>query len=312
VSRGRRSSEEELIARFLRPFSRGERVSVGPGSDCAAVRVARGQELVSTTDALVEGVHFDFRWFSPAEVGHKALAVNLSDLAAAGAKPRWFLCALGIPPREASRAPGIARGMARLARAFGCSLIGGNVSAAKEWSITITALGESPKARSRLGAKPGDALVVCGRLGSAAAGLRALRQGLRAPASALRAQRTPAPLVAEGIAARGFASAAIDVSDGFLLDLGRLCAASGAGAEVDCDALPLGKGATLRDALSGGEDYALLLAVPRAKLSGLRRAVAFAEVGRFSRATGIRMTRGGRPLAPPSIVGFDHLRPHKG
>jgi thiamine-monophosphate kinase len=309
VTRGRRGgSEEALIARFLRPFAAGERVSLGPGSDCAAIRVARGQELVSTTDALVEGVHFDFRWFSPAEVGHKALAVNLSDLAAAGAKPRWFLCALGIPPGGASRAPGIARGMARLARAFGCGLIGGNVSRASEWSITITALGESPKARSRIGAKPGDALVVCGRLGSAAAGLRALRQGRRGAPSALRAQRRPVPLVAEGIAARGLASAGIDVSDGFLLDLGRLCAASGVGAEVDCGALPVGAGASLEDALAGGEDYALLLAVPRRKLARLRRAVAFAEVGRFTRPGGVRLTKAGRSLPSPSVPGFDHLQ----
>jgi thiamine-monophosphate kinase len=311
-----RSSEGELVAAFLAPFSAGERVVIGPGSDCAAVGVARGQKLVSTTDALIEGVHFDWRWFSAEQVGHKALAVNLSDLAAAGATPRWFLCALGMPPRQAERASGIARGMARLARRHGCALVGGNVSAARDWSITITALGEAPQPRSRIGARPGDALFVCGKLGAAAAGLRMLR-GARgaAPgsAAAMRAQRMPSPLVEAGLAARRFASCAIDVSDGFLRDLSRLCAASGVGAEVDCDALPVGPGASLEDALSGGEDYALLFAIPKHRSPGFRSALrAFPaspsfEVGRFSEAQGLRLSERGRPRALPTVTGFDHL-----
>jgi thiamine-monophosphate kinase len=301
-------SEEKLIARFLAPFSPGLGVTLGPGSDCAAVRVARGQQLVSTTDALIEGVHFDWRWFSPAQVGHKALAVNLSDLAAAGATPRWFLCALAIPAGEASRAAGIARGMAGLAQLHGCALIGGNVTAAREWSITITALGEAAKPRSRIGARPGDALVVCGQLGNAAAGLRALRNGSSAPAAALRAQRTPAPLVEAGLRARGLATAAIDVSDGFLRDLQRLCKASSVGAEVDCDKLPSGSAASLEEALTGGEDYALLFAVPQRKLPALQRATACIEVGRFSEQRGVRLVEHGQPRPLPRSPGFDHLQ----
>jgi thiamine-monophosphate kinase len=320
-------SEEKLIARFLAPFTSNaarlrappvagkagssafERVTIGPGSDCAAVKVARGQQLVSTTDALVEGVHFDWRWFSGAQVGHKALAVNLSDLAAAGATPRWFLCALGIPSGQASRAAGIARGMARLAQLHGCALIGGNVSAANEWSITITALGEAPKPRSRIGVRPGDALVVCGQLGNAATGLRALRSGSGASPAALRAQRTPSPLIEAGLLARGLATAAIDVSDGFLRDLQRLCKASSVGAEVDCDALPIGRAATLEDALSGGEDYALLFSVPQRRLPALHEAVQCFEVGRFSREPGVRLIEHSRPRALPKSLGFDHLQP---
>jgi thiamine-monophosphate kinase len=298
------ASEADLIARFLAPFPRGERVVIGPGSDCAAVKVARGQQLVSTTDALVSGVHFDWRWFTAPQVGHKALAVNLSDLAAAGAAPRWFLCALGVPAREAARASGIARGMARLAQLHGCALIGGNVTAAREWSITITALGEAPRPRSRMGARPGDALVVCGELGGAAADLRALRKGSRGKHPA---QRAPSPLVQAGLLARGLATAAIDVSDGFLRDLGRLCEASQVGAEVSCDLLPAGSAATLQDALSGGEDYALLFSVPQPKLASLRKFVDCHEIGRFTASRGLRLTEAGRPRALPRARGFDHL-----
>ena len=161
-------SEFELIDAFLAPFGGGE----GVGSDCAALSVRPGHQLVGTTDALVEGVHFDLRRFTPEDVGHKALAVNLSDLAAAGAKPRWFLCALGVPRRGATLAPRMARGMAALARRSGCAIVGGNVTRSRDWSLTITALGEARRALTRWGARPGDALAVIGSLGDAAAGLR--------------------------------------------------------------------------------------------------------------------------------------------
>ena len=310
-------SETTLIEAFLRPFDGGGAgVRVGPGSDCAVVQPARGQRLVATTDAVVEGVHFDRRWFTPEDVGHKALAVNLSDLAAAGARPRWFLCALGVPPLEpgAGRyAARMARGMAALARAHGCAIVGGNVSAASEWSVTITALGEARRPLTRAGGRPGDALVVTGRLGDAAAALRLLRarallppagrdplrardEAIRttrqsaaargtaresAPAPSRRSQRAqlrPTPLVEAGLAAAGLANAAIDVSDGLLRDLAHLCAQSGCGAAVECSALPVGPLALaapdpLALALSGGEDYALLFAVRPRRLSALLRAI---------------------------------------
>ena len=246
--------------------------------------------------------------FSPEDVGWKALAVNLSDLAAAGARPRWFLCALGVPRvagalRVASR---MARGMAPLARRFDCALVGGNVTRATEWSLTLTALGEARRPLMRTGARPGDALVVVGKLGDAAAGLRGSHWGLRA-------QRRPEPLVREGMAAGRFASASIDVSDGFLRDLGHLCEMSSCGAVVEVRGLPLGPAARARPdglelALSGGEDYALLLSVPRRKLAALRRAVGCAEVGRIVRGSGVRLTEGGAPRALPRVAGFDHLR----
>jgi thiamine-monophosphate kinase len=304
------STEFELIEAFLRPFPRGEDVRLGPGSDCAAVSVARGMQLVATTDAVVEGVHFDLRRFSPEDVGWKALAVNLSDLAAAGARPRWFLCALGVPRsgRAGQLARRVSRGMAPLARKFACALIGGNVTRASEWSLTITALGEARRPLSRSGARPGDALIVAGVLGDAAAGLRPYPSPI-----ASRAQRRPNPLVREGLIAAAHASAAIDVSDGFLQDLGHLCQASAVGAVVECSSLPLGKAArALPDgmelALGGGEDYALLLSVPRQKLGALRKKLSFAEVGRIVPAKGIQLTELGQPRPLPRRAGFDHLK----
>ena len=298
-------SESALIDAFLAPFGGG----LGVGSDCAAVRVGRGLKLVATTDAVVEGVHFTLPGFSPEEVGWKALAVNLSDLAAAGARPRWFLCALGVPrsPRALPLAVRMARGMAQLARRFDCALVGGNVTRAKEWSLTLTALGEARRPLMRTGARPGDALVLVGKLGDAAAGLRGARRGLAA-------QRRPAPLVAEGLVAARFASASIDVSDGFLRDLGHLCQQSRCGAEVEVTELPIGPAARSRRdglelALTGGEDYALLYAVPQKRLAALRRALRCAVVGRITRGRNITLKKNGLRQPLPTLAGYDHLKP---
>ena len=304
------SSEFDLIDEFLRPFPRGSGVRIGPGSDCAALAVRPGLQLVVSTDAVVDHVHFDLRRFSPEDVGWKALAVNLSDLAAAAARPRWFLCALGVPrsSRTLQIARRIARGMAPLARRFSCALVGGNVTAAKEWSVTITAMGEARRPLSRRGARAGDALVVVGTLGDAAAGLRPYPA-----AAAIRAQRRPAPLVRDGLVAGGFASAAIDVSDGFLQDLGHLCRESRVGAVVECSALPLGRAARalpfgMELALGGGEDYALILSVPRSRLPALRKRLKVAEVGRVIRGSSIHLTELGQPRPLPRRTGFDQMR----
>lgn len=352
--RARPSAERSLIDAFLRPFGRARNatraagIEVGAGlSDCAVLRPSPGMQLVATTDAVVEGVHFDRRWFSPEDIGWKALAVNLSDLAAAGARPRWFLCALGVPrgvKGAEACASRMARGMAVLARRHGCAIAGGNVTAASEWSVTITALGEARHPLTRKGARPGDALVVAGKLGDAALALAIARRhflrsaqdplrvrdevssGVRHPARgagsttlpaltrrSLRAQLRPTPLVEQGLAAAKLASAAIDVSDGFLGDLAQLAHASGCGAVVDCAALPLGPAARrspdgLSLALSGGEDYALLFAVPRARLQRLLEATDGVEVGRFVRGSGIELTELGVPRPLPADLGFDHLR----
>ncbi|HWE24264.1 MAG TPA: thiamine-phosphate kinase [Myxococcales bacterium] len=336
-------NELGLIDAFLEPFQltryarrSGAGVLSGPGDDCAVVRPSRGHELVLKVDELVQGVHFDPRWFAPEDVGHKALAAALSDLAAAGARPRWFLCALGVRT-DSDPVPvvrGMARGMAALARRHRCALVGGNVTKAGAWSISVTALGEAARPRTRSGARPGHALVIAGDLGRAALGLRLLprdgnggggerawREGeasarrTREESAAISAQLRPEPLVAAGLAATGLAAAAVDVSDGFLRDLGHLCEASGCGAEVDVDDLPIDAAVRATDielALSGGEDYALLFAARPQSASRLVAALNKTRTparvaGRFVKGRGIRLSQGGSPRALPPRLGWDHL-----
>jgi thiamine-monophosphate kinase len=336
-------NELGLIDAFLEPFklkryARGGAggVLTGPGDDCAVVRPSRRRELVLKVDEIIQGVHFDPRWFTPEDVGHKALGAALSDLAAAGARPRWFLCALGVrtdsDPLPVAR--GMGRGMAALARRFRCALVGGNVTKAAAWSISITAIGEAAHPRTRRGARPGDALVVVGELGRAALGLRLLRGGVdgggtdrswrenggsshRSPEedAAIRAQLRPDPLVAAGLAAGDLAVAAVDVSDGFLRDLNHLCEASRCGVEVELGDLPIESALRAADvdlALSGGEDYALLFATrtksaPRL-VSAVRKTRAPARIaGRFVKGRGIRLLDGGAPRPLPAHLGWDHL-----
>jgi thiamine-monophosphate kinase len=296
--------EFELIDAFVSVFdpSKDEGVILGIGDDAAVLRL-RGLTAL-TTDSVMEGVHFTPA-FSPEDVGHKALAVNLSDLAAMGAQPVAFLCALAVPPPWVSRVVRVGRGMAALASKHRCALVGGNVTRARQLSITITALGRVAHPLTRAGARPGDVLLVSGSLGGAAAGLA---RRPRPTAAQLRRQRRPTPRVELGLAAVGRAHAAIDVSDGFVQDLRHLLEASGVGADVDSTAVPRVAGASLEQALSGGEDYELILAAPRSRVPELLRAarslhVSLTAVGRCTREPGLRM-----PGSGPLPGGFDHLR----
>jgi thiamine-monophosphate kinase len=314
----RRPGEFELIERFTRPFTQGEGVRVGIGDDAAVLRPPPGEDLVATVDAVVEGVHFTSR-FTPEEIGWKALAVNLSDLAAMGARPLWALVALATPPvADPGRLARIGRGIAGCARRHALSVVGGNVTAARQLSLTVTVLGAVRRGRVlvRTGGRPGDLLVVSGTLGDAGLGL------LPGAALGLRArQRRPRPRLALGRSAAGIARAAIDVSDGLLQDLEHLCAASGVGARVEVDRLPLspayrastrGSRDPFERALSGGEDYELLLAVPPSRLAALRDVARAARtrvtlVGVLEDRPGVRVVRGGR-LLHPRRAGHDHLR----
>ena len=271
-------------------------------------------ELCVTTDAVVEGVHFSRPAFRLEDVGHKALAVNLSDLSAMGARPLWFTCAVAAPALSLPEARALARGMGRLAARHGCALVGGNFTRARELSVCITAAGEVPAGRAllRSGARPGQLLYVSGELGEARRALGELAAGLRVRRD--DRQRRPVPRVALGLLARRFATAGMDVSDGFAQDLGQLCRASGVAAQVEVEALPRA-GASLGAALGGGEDYELLLAVPPARAGAFERACARAGervscVGRFTRGRGVRLREGGRPLRAPG--GHDHFVDHRG
>lgn len=305
--------EFELIDTFVSQFDVAPPPR-GPGDDCA-VLPRQGPSCV-TTDALVEGVHFTRRTFSMEDVGHKALAVNLSDVAAMGAKPTWFTVALGLPDWPTARdVKALGAGMARLAKLHRVELIGGNVTRADQLSLTLTlsgALDGPPLLRS--GAKPGDALYLSGPVGDAAMGLMILGADSDAKSPLVDAQRRPAPHLAFGRFAHTRCSAAIDVSDGLAQDLGHLCRASGVAAELDSAALPMSQAllevagsrkAGQPYALRGGEDYVLLVAVrdPHAfELALTRSGFARYRIGTLKKGSGV--TLDGVPLR--GRLGFKH------
>ncbi len=317
-----------------RQFAPGSGASIvkGIGDDAAVVRSGgSGVCLVVTTDMLLEEIDFRRDWLTPGQLGHKSLAANLSDLAAMGAHPRFFTAALALP---FGITPAWVRefylGMSRLASRYDARLIGGDLSRSPSGiQITITAIGEAPARQItyRTGGHPGDLLYVTGILGMAAAGLALLKQGRRsarnkAERSALNAQRTPEPRCEAGIwlAQNGFAECMMDLSDGLSMDLPRLCEASGVGAEICGDAMPLFDAARAWDCdpreigLHGGEDFELLFAVsPKKKArleagypAGLPR---ISRIGRLRREPGVCWVEktGERPH-PLISRGFDHFR----
>ncbi|GGA22814.1 thiamine-phosphate kinase [Dyella nitratireducens] len=249
-------------------------VRLGIGDDAALLTVPPGQELAVAIDTMVEGVHFPVGT-PAADIGWKALAVNLSDLAAMGATPAWALLALTLPNADEAFVDGFAKGFAQLAQTYRLALIGGDTTRGT-LTISVAVHGFVPpgKALTRAGAQVGDAVLVTGALGDAAGGLQCVQQKNHRDDTQthhlIERLNRPTPRVAAGLALRGRASACIDVSDGLLADLGHICTASHVGAEIDAALLPRSSAlldlfdeATSRDfALSGGDDYELCFTVP--------------------------------------------------
>lgn len=324
-------NEFELIARY---FSRPPRdtgfVAQAGGDDCALLSLGERQ-LAVTTDLLVEGRHF-LPDVDPAALGHKVLAVNLSDLAAAGATPRCFFLALALPRVEPAWLDAFCAGLYALADAHDCVLAGGDTTRAAPVAqgqgprtICITALGEVPAglAHGRAGAQPGDDLWVSGTLGDAALALaHLLGRAQLAPAALAQVRprlERPPPRVALGVALRGLATACIDVSDGLAGDAAHIAARSGVQLDIDTAALPVGAvlGAQperlrLRCALAGGDDYELLFTAPprrRAQVQAAARAagVGVSRIGRVGAGQGVRLLdAAGQPLAA-GWRGYDHF-----
>ena len=260
--------EFELIDRWFRQSAVArDDVALGIGDDAAIVSLRPGERLVAAVDTLVAGRHFP-AWFSPWEIGYRALAVNLSDLAAMGAEPRWALLALTLPRADAAWLDDFSAGFSELAVRYRVSLIGGDTTQGP-LTISVTLLGACDQALTRAGARVGDAVFVTGTLGDAAL---ALDDQTQTPsARELRAHfARPEPRVEAGLALRDLAHAAIDVSDGLLGDLGHILRASGVGARIDAHALPLSATArasvplerAILAAATGGDDYELLLTAP--------------------------------------------------
>lgn len=265
------SGEFALIKKYFAPLGATDNnkgIAVGIGDDAAVLNPSPGTQIVMATDTLVAGIHFPVS-ASGAAIARRALRVNLSDMAAMGALPKWFTLALTLPVAEPAWLEAFTEGMAKDAKAYGCSLIGGDTTRGP-LTVTIQMLGEVPagQALTRAGAKPGDKIYVTGNLGAAAAALAYLEaeqpsvsvQGL------LKRYYLPEPRISEGLLLRGLASSAIDISDGLLADLGHILASSGAGARLWLDKLPLFPGLEENQALlwgmTGGDDYELCFTVP--------------------------------------------------
>ena len=314
--------EFDLIAKyFTRPV---RRAALGIGDDCALLALGPGMQLATSCDMLVEGRHF-LSTVAPEHLGHKALAVNLSDLAACGARPLACLLALALPRADGAWLEGFARGLFALADAHGCELIGGDTTQGP-LNICITVLGEVPAGAAllRSGARPGDALYVSGTLGDARLALEGFRGLAALPGDDFARTRValeqPQPRVALGLALRGVATSAIDVSDGLLGDLGHILQRSGVGAVVEVDAVP--RSAVLaaqplpvqrQCTLAGGDDYELLFTAPPERADAVRAAarqagVAVTRIGSMGAEPGLRLVDGsGRPVEQ-AFAGFDHFR----
>jgi thiamine-monophosphate kinase len=318
-------SEFELIGKYFAKLG-AERpdVRIGVGDDGAVLQPPSARELVAVTDSLIDGVHFPVG-SAAASVGHRAFAVNLSDIAAMGAEPAWALLALTLPSADEDWLAQFSRAAGDLCRRHGVALVGGDTTRGP-LAITVTMIGIVPigVALERGGGQPGDAIFVTGSPGDAAAGL-ALEQNRLHVADSMSAQILrdrflfPTPRCEVGVGLRGLASACIDVSDGLGGDLEKLCAASGCGAEVDAAALPIseplaqavGRELAREYALTGGEDYELLFTVPLARLGAMTHAIArglgpVTRIGSLVPGNGVRVfARGG--VMQFSGAGFDHF-----
>ncbi|GAB6063663.1 thiamine-phosphate kinase [Deferrisoma palaeochoriense] len=301
------------------------RTAEGPGDDTAVLPLEDGV-LLFTADALVEGVHFCRAWGRPEDLGWKALAVNASDVTAMGGTPWAFTLTLSAPPDlPVSWIEGFYRGLREAARAFGCVLAGGDTTAARDLTVSVALLGRAERAVLRSGARPGDDLYVTGFPGESAAGLALLQAGREGEFPHLvRRHLRPEPRLALGraLGRTQAASALIDVSDGLLQDLGHLARASGVGAEVWAERVPvpadLGRAAEFLGAdprewvFGGGEDYELLFSAPpgqRRAVETLARAAATPvwRIGRVTPEPGVRVLDRGAPWAPRR-AGHDHFR----
>lgn len=315
------TGEFERIDLFLQAFQaaggrvEGGVVQLGPGDDAAIF--SSPKRLVVTTDALVENVHFRLDWATPEQIGHKALAVNLSDLAAMGARAETFTCALALPPGVGNeQLAGLARGMGALAAKTGAVLAGGNFTRASELSLTITAMGSlEGEALRRDTARPGDQVLLVGDVGVAAAELRRLLQGDALP-EGRSALHEPQPLLDAGVRAAKLCRCGIDVSDGLAQDLEHLAKTSGVKLEIDVARLPrsarfealtadCNEREKLRLLLAGGEDYALVVIGAGEAIEALQREPGGQVIGRVSAGRGVELL--GLP-EEVSLAGHDHFR----
>ena len=314
--------EFDIIERYFTRKTADPDVVLGVGDDAAVLRVD-GLAAV-TVDTLVAGVHFP-DGMAANLLGHRLLAVNLSDLAAMAAQPRWCTLALTLPSADESWLDAFSRGFFALAERFGVSLVGGNL-ARGPLTATVQLMGKVRPDRilTRSGGKVGDDIYVTGTLGDSAAGIALIKAGASAPAGSAAAVLEerfyrPEPRVEAGLALGALASAAIDVSDGLLADLGHICAASGCGAIVDVECVPLSHELlslfapqqALAYALGGGDDYELCFTAPPSRAAAIEQAVEASgtqvhRIGQLTAGRDVVCRRAGEPYVP-SVHGYRHF-----
>jgi thiamine-monophosphate kinase len=322
------AGERALVARITRRLAQAPWVVVGPGDDAAVVEPARGALEVITTDAVVEGVHFDLAFTPPEAVGHRALAVNLSDVAAMGGRPRMAVLSLALP--DALPVATLDRaldGLLALADRHGVTIVGGNITRSPgPWVLDLTLLGAVGRRRilTRDGARPGDEVYVTGTVGGAAAGLAQLRADAGATGPLVDRCLWPEPRVRVGglLGRLRAATTCLDLSDGLAAGLRHLADASGVGLEIDADALPVDTDAAawhtargadaVAAALAGGDDYELLFTTRPARRGRLRavrreaRGVALTRIGTVTPAGTLRLRAASGVRELPE--GFEHFR----
>ncbi len=318
-----RMHEFEIVQRyFTNQVIHRDDVSLGIGDDAAILHVPPGMEMVASVDSLVAGVHFP-QHMPAAAVGHRALAVNLSDLAAMGAEPAWALLALTLPQADDGWLQEFARGFFELAQRYRLVLVGGNL-AHGPLNITVTVHGLVPSGKGllRSGAQAGDQIYVTGWLGDAALGLQDLQShGMNTPVNpGVRQFCYPEPRIRAGLALRGIASAAIDMSDGLATDLGHILQAGGVGARLSVDELPLSqwllahcaREQAVNLALTGGDDYELCFTVPAARVPMLSAHAhefdsSVTRIGEITTAKILRCVRADGTDRPLTFTGYQHF-----
>ncbi len=319
-------SEFDLITKYFTRASKRSDVLLGVGDDAAVLQVPNDRRLVAAVDTIAEAVHFPVGT-DAAAVGHRALAVNLSDIAAMGAEPAWATLSLSLPKYDADWLEGFANGLYRLADRFNVALVGGDTIRGP-LSITVSIMGlvRTDRWLTRAGAKPGDTIFVSGMPGEAAAGLAVIQNNLGqssveqgAASKQLRDRFLwPEPRIELGRALRSLASSTIDISDGLLVDLEHLCKQSGCGARIDVESLPFSQSMRAlfsqeeceRFALTGGDDYELLFTVPPEKMLDVEAAVArgirCTPIGRMMENRTLLCCREGRAF-DIATRGYDHF-----
>ena len=312
--------EFDIIARYFAHHDRSPGVLLGVGDDAAVLEARNDRNLVVAMDTIVEGVHFPVGT-DAADIGYRALAVNLSDIAAMGAEPAWMTLSLSLPDADETWLRDFAAGLFELANTCNVALIGGDtVRGPRVITVQIGGLVEKDRWLTRAGARPADLVFVSGVPGEAAAGLRVVQQDMNPGASALHLRQRflrPTPRISLGRQLRTIASAAMDVSDGLLTDLQKLCAASGCGAQLNIDALPrspqmrelFGPQACDDYALAGGDDYELLFTVPAGRsalVANLSADVALTQIGVIVEGAGVQCLNGGKPYLA-ARAGYDHF-----